>query len=203
MSSHCFFRYLIIISVSCQSHPFQNCTQLQAHSLALGLQLISTTSWSNTERNGIQSCTLLVIAVEAWQILCCCYTNLPFTEPFLALNDVIRMWCHDSWHHNYTHWGKGSMTSSALHWPTIMYPSQMLNQGNSVSKCILKSWVTLNLLKGYSVLYNTIEIGSLWFTYQIRVFKTPQQCGQNQHLMFSYNILCQIFSALTPPKTLN
>ena len=43
-----------------------------------------------------------------------CTTNLPFTEPFLALQDAIRMWCHNSWHHNHTHWGKGSRASAAL-----------------------------------------------------------------------------------------
>ena len=43
----CLFSYLII-SVS-WLHPFQNCTRLKAHSLALGLQLLSTTSLSSTE----------------------------------------------------------------------------------------------------------------------------------------------------------
>jgi len=43
-------------------------------------------------------------------------SSLPFAEPFLAIYDVMRMWCHNSWHHNNTHWGKGSKASSALHW---------------------------------------------------------------------------------------
>jgi len=36
----------------------------------------------------------------------------------------------------------------------------MLDKGNSVSKCILNWWVTLES-RGYSVSYNTIKIGSL------------------------------------------
>jgi len=37
----------------------------------------------------------------------------------------------------------------------------MLDQGNSVSKCILKWWVTLNLGATLFHIYSTIEIGSL------------------------------------------
>jgi len=58
---------------------------------------------------------------QYWQLdhlvarVCCkassdaCQKNLLFTESFLALHDVIRMWCHNSWHHNHTHCGKPSI----------------------------------------------------------------------------------------------
>ena len=86
----------------------------------------------------------LMVAVNS-QLTTPRQTNLPFTEPFLDLHDIIRIWCHNSWHHNHTHWGKGPIASSTLQWSIVLFPVQMLDQGNSVSKCILKWWVTLNL----------------------------------------------------------